>query len=342
MGKAWWREPKEDKPKGEKKKFGIETTRGPSEPTTTYSVSKTPCKEKPWRCVPRHIELVAFDADDTIWEIKPYGIASNITGKLKKIDEDTVEVEEPPYTPISFTTEVKPFPPTETLTQIWNDETGKWEWVHKKKKGQKLHPLRFTPSYLEEEEEEEEYNFESETVSPPETEAEVKEIAKELLESVPESKGKQIELTPLPAPRKGEWWKTPIGQPEKTTTRIESHYEPRKLTIKLVPGFRDLLDTLEKMGIKRTIISLNAKGSVSRIINAFGLGKKFTDITDSWEDKGSVFLKQTDANKICPCNALFVDNMQTHVETVSKKCGLSLVYGKDIKLISEIINYIKE
>ena len=51
----------------------------------------TPCKEKPWRCNPRDVKLVAFDADQTAWDIFPSIIATNICGPFTKVDDDTVE-----------------------------------------------------------------------------------------------------------------------------------------------------------------------------------------------------------------------------------------------------------
>jgi len=38
----------------------------------------------------------------------------------------------------------------------------------------------------------------------------------------------------------------------------------------------------------------------------------------------------------------FVDNMVGHVEEVSQKCGLGLVFGQDIKKIAELLNFITE
>lgn len=47
------------------------------------------CQQKPECCKPREIKAVFFDADHTAWLLSG-GIASSITGKLCKIDADTV------------------------------------------------------------------------------------------------------------------------------------------------------------------------------------------------------------------------------------------------------------
>ncbi|MDD5702703.1 MAG: HAD family hydrolase [Dehalococcoidales bacterium] len=60
----------------------------PPASTYTYVPPKTICQENPERCKPRQIEHVFFDADNTIWDLN--GTAANVTGKLKKIDDDTV------------------------------------------------------------------------------------------------------------------------------------------------------------------------------------------------------------------------------------------------------------
>lgn len=269
----------------------------------------TPCEKKPWICEPRDIKMVAFDADDTIWRISPYAIASSIRGPFKKIDEDTLEVTDEPLPTISSYEEptTPPKPPVE---------------------------LR--------------WSFEEERFKP--VEPEVKEIADELIGSLSKKDrelleistgvtGEQIEPTPLPPAKNKQWWKaTP---PKLPKPKAEYAYKPRKITIKLMPGFRDTLDRLDKMGIKKTIISLNTPGSVKRIIDAFGLSDKFVEITDSWEEKGKVFAKQTETLKINPCNALFVDNTQGHVESVIPHGGLGLVYDKDITQIAKILDFIK-
>jgi FMN phosphatase YigB (HAD superfamily) len=50
--------------------------------------SKTICQEEPEVCHPREIKAVFWDADHTIWNMP--GTAASVTGKLKKIDDNTV------------------------------------------------------------------------------------------------------------------------------------------------------------------------------------------------------------------------------------------------------------
>lgn len=117
---------------------------------------------------------------------------------------------------------------------------------------------------------------------------------------------------------------------------------PRKVTIKLKSTFRQTLDKLDEKGISSSIISLNTPGTVKRIIAAFGLSERFTDIEDTWQNKGDVFADITKRHKINPCSALFIDDSIRHVEDVSAKGGLALVIGKngDVQEPIELLSYI--
>lgn len=55
-------------------------------PTNFYSV--TVCKANPECCKPKEVKAVFWDADHTIWNMPV--TAASVTGKLKKIDDDTV------------------------------------------------------------------------------------------------------------------------------------------------------------------------------------------------------------------------------------------------------------
>ena len=292
-------------------------------------ISSTVCKQRPECCTPRKIEMVLLDADDTMWEIKPYGIASGIKGPLKKIDDDTVEATEGeyyPYEPAKPTPKPKVPPPYPVYLKsvpevgplhLHEEELEDW-WKSK-----------ITPQEQSKEEK-----------------AELKAITEELLESLPEKDkrflkaatevtGKQIKLFKFGKPE------VPAPPPKP---KAKPKYEPRKITIKLLPTLRDTLNKLQEKGIKMGVISLNTPGSVKRIIDAFGLSDKFVEVQDTWENKGKKFDEITKRHKVCPCNALFVDNMVSHVEDVANKCGLGLVIGKgkDIEVPIEILNYIEE
>jgi HAD superfamily phosphatase (TIGR01681 family) len=52
-----------------------------------YSYEKTPCEASPDECTPRRIRHVIWDADDTIWQIQPYGIASYCNPPFEKVNE---------------------------------------------------------------------------------------------------------------------------------------------------------------------------------------------------------------------------------------------------------------
>ena len=65
---------------------------------TTYkellalSYIQTPCELYPSECLPRRIKHVIWDADDTIWNIEPAGVASLVGPPFKKIGEGELEV----------------------------------------------------------------------------------------------------------------------------------------------------------------------------------------------------------------------------------------------------------
>jgi phosphoglycolate phosphatase-like HAD superfamily hydrolase len=293
-----------------------------------HYISKTPCEVKPELCEPRDVRHVAWDADDTIWEIKPYGIASSITGPLTLVDPDTVVEEHRPY---------KYKPKKEPAIQP------KFEPYDE---GLRLkYGYRYGHPYGYPEEAPEDFflrqiDKEIGTEPPTETSLEVEKIMEELTEELSEKDkeflgltGKDVKLLPtgpattlLPPPK----------EPEKVTAKS---YEPKKTTIKLMPGYRDLLGNLKEQGVTNSIISLNTKGTVSRIIDKFGLTDHFLDIRDSWENKGKVFKEQMKEFGYKPQEAMFVDNTQSHVEDVAKLGAIPLVYGKDIKEVAQIVNY---
>lgn len=280
---------------------------------------ETVCVRRPELCKPREVHHVAWDADDTMWRIEPGTIASSITGRLEKIDEDTViEHREPP----PKVTPSRPPAPKEPI-DLWGYGYGT------------------SPLHREEEVIEEWWKTQIGGKQTEET-TEIKEIATELIRSLPEKNkkmlkvtkeitGKQVELIQLPPPK----------EPQKLEV---AKYEPKKTTIKLAPTFRETLAKLEAQGITNSVISLNSPGSVKRILEAFGIADRFIEIADTWKNKADVFEDIMKKHHICGCNAIFVDNMLGHVEDVSRKCGMGLQIGKgkDIEQPIQILDFIKE
>lgn len=58
-----------------------------------FTYSRTPCEVHPEDCSPREVGHVVWDADDTIWDIRPYGIASYCQPPFTKLDEDTLQTQ---------------------------------------------------------------------------------------------------------------------------------------------------------------------------------------------------------------------------------------------------------
>ena len=285
----------------------------------TASSSKTPCERKPELCTPRIIKHIAWDADDTIWDIKPYGIASNITGPLRLIDPDTVVEERPAYKA-----------PTQQPLAPYSE-------VQDYKYG---HRYGHSFSYPAEEEPEDfflrQIDKDISKGESSETALEVNQIVTELTEELtPAEKDKlRIFSQKTNPPTKSEI------PPKKPGKKKKSAFdEPTKIYIKLMPGYRDLLDRLKKQGVTSSIISLNTKGTVSRILEKFGIADQYLDIRDSWENKGKVFKDQMKNFGYKPQEGMFVDNTQSHVEDVAKSGAIPLVYGKDIKDVAQIVNY---
>ncbi len=313
-----WKEKKQKKPKQKEK------VEEPGWPVHSY---KTPCERTPVLCEPRVIKHIAWDADDTIWDIKPYGIASNITGKLTLLDPDTVVEERPPY-------KAPTQQPLPSQSEVQDFKYG--------------HRYGHQFGYPAEEEPEDFFlrqidkDIEKHTPSNPspeessETSLEVSQIMTELTEELTTAEKDKLRLFGEKAklPTKSE---TPPKEPGKK--KKSTFGEPTKIYIKLMPGYRDLLDTLKEQGVTNSIISLNTKGTVSRIIEKFGLTDHYLDIRDSWDNKGKVFNQQMKTFGYKPQEAMFVDNTQSHVEDVAKSGAVPLVYGKDIKEVAQIVNY---
>lgn len=316
----------------------------PTKPKVTYTT--TVCKRFPERCEPRKIEMVCFDADDTMWSIEPYGIASNIRGPFKKIDEDTLEVEErkpPEKAPPKASPKPSPPPKMKPLGErrwlpkydAWYEEVtpGKWEPVPPREAPPPpSHPEKESTSATGEEEL---YNIAEELWES------LPEEDQRFLETTTEVTGEQMKLIPLAAPTKKRWWKPGPPAPPAYPTYVGYERGPTRIT--LMPTFRETLDKLRDKGIACSIISLNTPGSVKDIVEAFGLSDKFVEIQDTWKNKADVFEEIVKTHKVNPCGALFVDNMLGHVEDVSKKCALGLQFGKgkDVEEIAEILNYIE-
>ena len=317
----------------------------------------TPCKRRPEACQPRHISHVAFDADGVIWHITPPHIASNVRGPFTKIDEDTVEAGESWGYGYGYET-AKPKPPQKpseqpSLQERWWQELGKEEDRELREIGEELlGPIESKPSgklkWVPKQQRWARQTspgtwvFLSSGEAPP----------------PPIERGKELSLETTPPPRKGlRWWEKPapgeararqypvppapsaIPSPEKLA--LPSPPRPqRKITVKLLPTFRDTLKELKNRGITSSIISLNTPGSVKDLIAAFGLTDHFIEIRDSWENKGHVFEDITKKHKIAPCLSIFVDDTLGNVEDVAKRCAISLHMGRDITKPLDILHFI--
>ena len=364
--------------------------------------SETPCERNPILCEPREIKHVAWDADDTIWDIKPYGIAGNITGKLTLIDPDTVVEEREPYKPseawwkeewppslephdeglrfkygYKYTEHNPPYSGfTDTAEEEEEDEdfllklqegsekTGReiaaklgvrfdgWQqgigmqFTDVKETGASFYANMEMEAKLKLKEKRELFKA---AEKPPDTATEVEQIMAELTDELTDEHkatlgltGQDVKLmltssTPIRKLKSEEFVgppKQPIAKKTKKTT-----YEPQKTYIHLMPGYRDLLDKLKKDGVTNSIISLNTKDSVKRIIAKFGLTDHYLEIRDSYEKKGKVFNEQMKEFGYKAKDAMFVDNTKSHVEEVAKSGAIPLVYGVDIKDVAGIVEY---
>lgn len=354
-----------------KKKQGKK--KGTTTPVYHFTPIKTPCEREPKLCAPRDVKHVAWDADDTIWDIKPYGIASNISGKLSLVDPDTV-VEERTYTKYKpVQSQFEPYDEglrfkygyrygdqhgftleAEDLEKLWDTKLagGKEKEFYLRELDQKEYEevmnaiYKMAPTLGNKQDILDELNIKyhlwpdpegeledivddiiASTEPPSATELEVEEIMKELTDELSEQHKEALGLP------NAEIKQLPPGKPEK-----KEEYTT-KTTIKLMPGYRDLLDTLKEQGVTNSIISLNTEGTVKRIIDKFGLSDHFLEIRDSWDKKGKVFTEQMKTFGYKPKEAMFVDNTQSHVEEVATSGAVPLVYGKDIKEVAQIVNY---
>ena len=292
---------------------------------TSYGYSsKTPCERQPEQCKPRVIKHVAFDADDTIWTIKPYGIASNITGKLTLLDPDTVVEERPSYKPSAKKKKTSAFQPT--LPPYDEGLRFKYGYRYGSDLGYEEQPEDF---FLQQ--------IDKQSKPTSKTALEVDEIVTVLTEDLSEEEKDSLGLASQDVQILPKSATHPKKKPEVAPTSKFS--DPQKTYIRLMPGYRDLLDTLKEQGVTSSIISLNTEGTVKRIIEAFGLTDNYLDIRDSWANKGKVFNEQMKEFGYKPKEGIFIDDSLGHVEDVAKSGAIALQIGHDVKEIAQIVSY---
>jgi len=331
----------------------------------------TVCQKQPECCQPRDIKMVMFDADDTMWRIEPYGIASNISGKMTLIDENTLEVEST-YTPSkhpydTVNTPRKP-PHGRKKKRWWKEsiipESEFPDWVNIAMGGEADEELKQIGQELIEsvnEPEEAPAAAKEEVILDKVTGWEI--TRQNQIDNLIDRYGKGVckifdvrDNGTIDINCRGDIWmltkdghligkqSQPPPLPAPTVSTIPTYwYMPKKVTITLLPTFRETIKALKDRNIPATIISLNTPGSVKRIVEAFGMKDDFVEVADTWENKGKVFEDISRRFKVCPCDAMFVDNTLSHVQEVGKKCGLALQIGKnaDIEKPIEIMRYIK-
>lgn len=335
-----------------------------------YAYSKTVCQQRPECCAPRDIKMVMWDADDTMWHIEPYAIASNISGKMTLVDPDTVVVEETGYHyghAYETVKTPKKAPPRKKKKRAWQRgfEEELPEWM--KDLPNPDDELDQELAAIEEELIENVAAQGGETSSEGNDEVILDDVGgwpdfqKIHVDALIKKYGKRVcwvtDVTPEGSvvidcegdiyllTKEGQLIGSPDNAPPEPKPVPAPAPKPytRKLTIKLLPTFRETIKQLNDRGIPSAIISLNTPGTVKRIVEAFGMKDDFIEIQDTWENKGKVFDKIAYRQEVCPCNAMFVDNTNSHVLDVAKKCGLALQIGKgkDVETPIEIMRFIK-
>lgn len=336
---------------------------------TDFSYGKTVCQKRHELCEPRKIKHVSWDADDTMWTIEPHTIASNIYPPFRLIDPDTLEViGAEPVKPVVSKPPITPKPKRPLYRGPEEEEFDDW-WKTEPaiEKEQELKVIQdelysaLTPKQIEvlgvipeslRKETKKEKPAETRAPEPamwlddlPHPNIHQSPQIDTLIKRYGKKKCKIVDVHgdhSLSIDCQGEVWRlTKEGKLSRENPPTVLH--SRSTIIKLLPTFRETMSKLKEKGITMSVISLNSPGTVKRIIEAFGMGNDFIEIKDTWENKGKVFADITEKHHINPCNAMFVDNMISHVEDVSKKCGLSLVIGKgkDVEKPVEILNYIE-
>ncbi len=61
-----------------------------------YRYRDTPCDVDPANCEPRKIKHVVWDADDTLWDVLPYGIASSVNPPCRRVTTEEIACGAPP------------------------------------------------------------------------------------------------------------------------------------------------------------------------------------------------------------------------------------------------------
>jgi len=130
--------------------------------------------------------------------------------------------------------------------------------------------------------------------------------------------------------------------------RSKKRGRPRYVTvdrpseIRLRPSLRDTLGRLESMGIRSSIASQNAPGSVEAIIEAFGLTDKFDVIKSTHELKAHMVADISEITGIPSEEMLFIDDIPGNVSEVTEDTGaLGLCIDRDIDTPGQVLDFIK-
>lgn len=113
--------------------------------------------------------------------------------------------------------------------------------------------------------------------------------------------------------------------------------------VNLDPTLRATLDKLEEKSIPVSIASINAKPSVMKYLEAFGLKNRFAEVEANYTDsKGKMVQKIANRQKVATDKILFVnDSYMNALDVVRETKATSLIMGYNIAKIADIMEFIK-
>ena len=113
-------------------------------------------------------------------------------------------------------------------------------------------------------------------------------------------------------------------------------------TVKLHPGVRSLLRSIDKRGAVASLASRNESAVCEELLNLFEIREHFVFPQFGWEEKGQAVLniiaslRDSEGVDISASDVLFIDDWPSNTEAVQRIGASTLLFGRDVRSMEEL------